>query len=336
MLPFFDHMPGKVLVVSALMLYSPVYSAFADTVGSFNQLVVFGDSLSDNGNISLATAGVFPGPNYATRTVPGTDLTVGMYTDGPNTTPAVPSTGPFGLWIDQFASKMNLADPQPFLAGTGGTDYAVASAETGSSVLMYYVSDQVNSYLSTRNGAGASSTALYTFWAGANDILDGKNPITAADNIYQNILTLASTGARNFLWLNLPDLGDTPDGKASGQSTALNTASSAFDAEWSVNLAKLQGAGINVIGVNVQNFVSQLLDTYSAYGFTNVTTPAQGLAGINPNDYVFWDGKHPTTAGDTFVADLAFDDFVDAPEPSTVTFAVLGFLALLSAVKLRR
>jgi phospholipase/lecithinase/hemolysin len=328
-------MHGKILIVSALMLFSPVYAVFADALSSVNQLVVFGDSLSDNGNVSLATAGLFPGSNYATRTVPGTNLTVSMYTDGLNTTPAVPSTGPFGLWIDQFASKMNLADPQPFLAGTGGTDYAVASAETGSNVLMYYVSDQVSFYLSSRNGAGASSTALYTFWAGANDILGGKSPITAADNIYENILTLASTGARNFLWLNLPDLGDTPDGKASGQSAALNAASSAFDAEWSVNLAKLQSLGINVIGVDVQYLVTQLLDNYSAYGFTNATTPAQGLSGVNPNDYVSWDGKHPTTAGDAFVANLAFDDFVAAPEPSTVALAVLGVLALLSAVKWR-
>ena len=58
-------------------------------------------------------------------------------TDGPNTNPP---TAIQGLWIDQFASKLGLADPKPFvgLAGTtpipnySGTNFAIGSALTGS------------------------------------------------------------------------------------------------------------------------------------------------------------------------------------------------------------
>ena len=111
-----------------------------------------------------------------------------------------------------------------------------------------YTSDQVALYLL---GNTPSATDLYTFWAGANDIDAGGNPITAADNIAANIKTLAAAGASDFLWLNLPLLGDTPDGVLSGESVALNAASAAYDAEWAADIAALQGEGIDVDGVNV-------------------------------------------------------------------------------------
>jgi len=309
----------KLLAVSGLILISPLYLALADSISSINQLVVFGDSLSDNGNAYIGSGGVFPGPNYAT----------GEYTDGPSTTPA--TTGPFGLWDQQFAAKAGLADPQPFLAG--GTTYAVASATTGSNGV-FDVTDQLNIF-GAAHPTGAPSNALYTFWAGANDISGAKNPVTAADNIYKNILTLAVAGGKDFLWLNLPPLGDTPEGMASGQSGLLNGASNAFNAEWAIDIAKLQSLGINVIGVNIGVLFDQIAADPSAYGFTNITASAQGLSGVNPNDYLFWDDIHPTTAGDALVANLALNDFVAAPEPATFGLILL-FAVLFGAFKIRR
>ena len=72
--------------------------------GTISQLVVFGDSLSDNGNAAIALGGAFPG-----------DYAPNAFTDGPATTPA--TSGPYGLWIDQLASDLGVPDPQPFLAG---------------------------------------------------------------------------------------------------------------------------------------------------------------------------------------------------------------------------
>src|SRR5277367_5441734 len=141
-------------------------------------LVVFGDSLSDNGNAAAALASV--------------GLTLGNYaanaaTDGPATTPA--TSGPFGLWIDQFAALSSLPDPQPFLVSPSigvlsinyaATNFAVGSALAGSnpsfspgSVAPGYAqapgtTDQVALFLAF-NGH-ASPDNLYVFWAGANNI----------------------------------------------------------------------------------------------------------------------------------------------------------------------
>ena len=207
----------KIRAAAAGFCLACVSSVVSAAGFSPTQLVVFGDSLSDNGNAYIGSGGVAPGANYATAVYNGT--TVQYFTDGANTTPA--TAGPFGVWTDQLAGKLGIADPAPALAG--GTDFAVGGASTGSNG-MSYVGDQVALYLSTTKNT-ASPGSLYTFWAGANDIeaalVGGESPTqliatvnTAASNINGYIETLASAGAKYFVWVNLPPLGDTPEGMA--------------------------------------------------------------------------------------------------------------------------
>ncbi|MFL6417698.1 MAG: SGNH/GDSL hydrolase family protein [Bryobacteraceae bacterium] len=305
--------------VGALLLGSSFAPAFGASV---DQIVAFGDSLSDTGNLSIATLEQFPGDNYAP----------GRFTNGPNTTPA--TSGPFGLWVEQLAGKLNVPDPQPSLAG--GTDYAFATARTGSNGL-YNITDQVNTYLFA-NPSGASSTALYTIWGGSNDLFNGSSTgKAAADALYGNIQTLAAAGAKNFLWLDIIPLGNTPLGSG---DAALNAQVAGFNAEWSTDIGLLQAQGISVTGVDVFNLASAISANPSAYGFTNITTPAQGLAGVNPNNYLFWDMEHPTTAGHALIANLAYDDLVGtptaAPEPASAAAVALGILSLAAAARIRK
>ena len=316
---FFRVCSGAALLLSVFLFASPVH---ADGI---NQLVVFGDSLSDNGNAAIALGGTLPG-NYAPN----------AFTDGSTTTPA--TAGPVGLWSDQLAADLGVPDPQPFLAG--GTDFAVASALTGHNpafsippTAVPFTSDQVSLYLLSNV---PSSTSLYTFWAGANDIDSGVNPITAANNVAANIKTLAAAGATDFLWLNLPPLGDTPDGIASGHSAALNAATEAYDVVWSADIAALRAAGIDVEGVNVALLFDQINGDPSKFGFSDVTDPAWcGPGGLptctsnNPNDFLYWDGEHPTTAADAQVASLAFSDVTASPEPSSLLLSFIGLCAIL-------
>ena len=57
-----------------------------------------------------------------------------------------------------------------------------------------------------------TSGELFTIWAGANNLLIGNqtNPTVPAQDIANEITTLAAAGAKQFLIPNLPLLGEIP------------------------------------------------------------------------------------------------------------------------------
>jgi phospholipase/lecithinase/hemolysin len=304
-------------------------TAFGDTLTQVNQIVAFGDSLTDTGNASIATFGAQPGAGYAYRSLPGLPFQVGEFTNPPA------AGGPSGLWIDQFAAKAGLPDPAPALAPGGGTNFAVGGALTGSNGLDG-VSDQLGLYLTGR--ASVPSTTLFSFWAGADDITGSNNPVQAANNLAANISTLAAEGGKYFLWFNLPLLGDTPSGIASGSAAALNAATVAFDAQWAADIQSLDHTypGIDLVGVDINSLIGQILNTPGNDGFNLGATPPGG----DPNNYLFsFDGFHPTSAADMLIANSALTDFEASltptngvPEPTSLPLAVFGLCLILMAV----
>ncbi|MBV9404626.1 MAG: SGNH/GDSL hydrolase family protein [Acidobacteriaceae bacterium] len=315
-------MHAKFLAITGIVLISPFCAAVALPLTSINQLIVFGDSLSDNGNAATVLGPLWPA-NYAPNAL----------TDGTNTTPPIPTGGPQGLWIDQLAPKLGLPDPQPYLLG--GTNFAAASAVTGSSSLQD-IGSQIGIFSAAHLGS-APSNALYVIWGGANDVFNNaSNPSPAASqavaNLFADILTLKSEGAKYFLWLDLPPLGNTPRGNALNDVSALNTASALFDSTWKTDLGTLQSQGLQIVGVDINQLYSMIASNPSLYGFTDITDPAQGLAGVNPDNYLFWDDQHPTTAGDTAIAQFAYNNIVGTaavPEPAAAGLLLIGLGCVL-------
>ena len=343
-------MRPQLLISTAVILLSPLCAALASSV---DNLVVFGDSLSDNGNAAaaLAAQGQTLG-NYAPNAL----------TDGPNTNP--PTTGPFGLWVDQFAAKTGLPDPTPVVANTpaglvlnpNGTNYAVASAQTGHnpgfSLSTIFnlppavpgTADQVTIF-NALNHSTASPTSLYAIWAGSDDISHAltTNPLsgvsaakTAANNIEANIQALAGDGAKYFLWFNLPPLGDTPAARATGPlgTFLANQAASAFNDQMADDVASLEQTlnGVVIVTVDIHAAFEQIEGAPGTYGFNNITDPAQGT-NVDPNSYLFWDELHPTTAADALIADLAARDAAPllstaTPEPATWGLSLLGMIGV--------
>src|SRR6185437_11840180 len=190
----------------------------AALAATYSEIVAFGDSLSDAGNASIVTLNAQPGPGYATRSVPLIPFPVGYFTNPQS------GSGPAGLWIDQFAAKVGVPDPLPFLAPLGGTNYSVGSADTASG--LGNMNTQVGLFLTSH--PTAPSSALYAFWGGSNDIFDNLDPVAAADNIASQILALHGAGANNFLWLNVAMIGDTPALSGSPLAAGANAAASSF------------------------------------------------------------------------------------------------------------
>jgi phospholipase/lecithinase/hemolysin len=233
------------------------------------QFVVFGDSLSDNGN-TLAAAGVPQPPYYD-----------GRWTDGPN-------------WVDYFARLAQLPPATAYLRN-GGTNFAVG----GSTSPLLGV--QITAYLAA-NGGHANKDDLYAVWIGGNDFRAGVNASTTVDAIQAGLALLRSAGAERIILLDMPDISLTPDVIAAGGAT--DQAAKQFVTNVNTNLrarAPLEAflLGIKLTYVDVNEIFTQIVERPVRFGFSNSTgaafNPATGVEQPNPDSYVFWDGFHPTT-----------------------------------------
>jgi phospholipase/lecithinase/hemolysin len=117
----------------------------------------------------------------------------------------------------------------------------------------------------------------------------------------------------------------------------LNTTLAAASQKFSLDLAAgapllAQSLGVRIAQADIFGLYQSILANPAGFGYTNVTTPAQGLA-VNPDQYLFWDfASHPTTTGGHLIALTAQSAITSTfvPEPATWTVAVGGFFLLLS------
>jgi phospholipase/lecithinase/hemolysin len=316
------------LIAPVVLLAAATTSLNAD---SFNAIYAFGDSLSDAGNDYIATAGAIPGPPYVD----------GHFTNGQ-------------VWVQDLSASLGLGALNPSLAG--GNDFAYGGATSGTianGVHTANASDltgatgQISQFEALHSTANPN--ALYTIWIGANDLADilATHPSATAAaveagsvvaNVDSAIASLASVGAKNFLIVDVPNLGLVPGTIAAGPAAqaAASALSAGFDTALVNSLSLAAGANISVL--DTYGLLDAIEANGAAYGFTNVTSPCltgavdySGGTVCSPtlagqDQYLFWDELHPTAAGHELIADAALS--VITPEPASFALIGVGLLGV--------
>lgn len=255
-------------------------------------LFVFGDSLSDTGNLFQRTLGLVP---------PSPPYFDGRLSNGP-------------LAVETLALQLGINLSLE-------SNFAVAGARTGRTnvndnlaIQFGGVLDQIDQFKTEAESLGADAEDLYVVWAGANDFLSGSalDPAavnTAVTNIVTAVTSLIELGAKNIVVAQTPNLGRVPLSLQAGQLEALTALSSGFNAALAANLAPLeQPNGTNIILTDLFTVSETIAQNPAAFGFSNATTPyLNGLTpadpAADPNQFFFWDQVHPTTRAHSFFAE---------------------------------
>ena len=302
------------------------------SAGPYGSLVVFGDSLSDNGN--NAAAGLYDPTQTITGTsyVPSSTYASRVYSNGP-------------VWATDFAALIGV----PLLPSLlGGSDFAFGGATTGTpgpgpGGFPFSLLDQASQYLGA-TGNHASPDALYVIAGGGNDVREalaavggGADPFATIASTTNSFVShigtivdeLQAAGATHIIVWDTPNVGLAPAVIAGGGATFASSLAGTMNIALSNRLAGEGGVGIfDIFGLGTQIALHPAL-----YGFTNVADACGAIEGANCDQYAYWDGIHPTAAAHQDIANALA--VVAVPEPET--WALFGGgLALLGWVSKRR
>jgi outer membrane lipase/esterase len=257
----------------------------------FSNIYFFGDSLTDLGNNTGAGS-----------------CNNGVCTNPPGLT--------WAYFLGQ-EYQMNISRSKD-----GGTDYAysgaVTSGDTGSCMgdpnctTAYQISNFIQ-----QSGNELDHNALYTLWAGANNLLNtllDPTPLNiinaatlAANDVSLQVEQLHSAGARNILVSNLPDLSQTPLIAMIG-NPLLSQAMKVLGSENFNNqlLSHLAEKDYDVILLDAYSIVNNIINNPGLYGFSNVTSLCDPNVDPSCAGYLFVYNVHPTVAAHEITSDYIY------------------------------
>ena len=221
----------------------------------FESLVVFGDSLSDTGNL-YAMTGLPPSP-------PNAD---GRFSDG-------------AVWVEYLAGYLGISPVDTLNLAVGGATSGHGNTIVGPGAGLL---DQVESYVAAVDVADRRlRQTLFVLWIGANDFDTTYDPELlvggAMDNIAAAIRSLARAGAPTVLVPNLPDLALTPRValfEPPEVAPLAHLATVGFNANLSATLSELeQECGVDILLVDVFTLFNAVVADPDAFGFSDAVTP---------------------------------------------------------------
>lgn len=275
-------------------------------------VVVFGTSLSDPGNAFAVLGEMNTPPDWSLDPflVPDRPYARGGHRFSNGMT-----------WVEQYARPIGLgASTKPAFAPGGGTNFAFGGARARASGQSPHLALQVGAFLQASRGV-APGDALYIIEMGGNDMRDALQAFAigqgaagaqmladARTAISNSIQMLYAAGARKFLVWNMPDIGATPALRLTplaGLADALaQEYNGLLERDVLGPLSALPGVAIRRLDAYAR--IKAVIASPESFGLGNVKeaciSTSAPFACAHPNDYLFWDGIHPSAAGHAVIA----------------------------------
>ncbi len=253
------------------LLFAFVFAILLGSAGNtqaqtFNSVVIFGDSLSDSGNIA-EFYGLPPGTSF--------------------------TTNPDPVWAEIVARTFGASATNSL---AGGTNYSWGGACTNPDGPCAFsvptTAQQINEYLSA---GSADPDTLYMIWGGTNDItavvennpsdpqgaLDGA--VAAAQAFAGQVQSLQDAGARYIVVLNLPDSGKTIAAQQAGITNpaipgAFSQLADAYNQVLNARIGFREGG---IVPINTFGLTNEIIQSPEDYGVTSIDETAC-VPGSNP------------------------------------------------------
>lgn len=286
----------SMLLISALASATPL-----------RNIVVFGDSLSDNGNLYAYTKHQIP------QSPPYFD---GRFSNGP-------------VWVERLANLYYGDNANEHLLdfAFGGAGISANRHED----ILFTLERELDAYLVAHQGESLNDS-LFVVWIGANNYLGvPQDPDKVVEMVNQGIqhglVRLAKAGATHILVMNLPDLGNTP----MAHDLQLEKELSYYGNEHNKKLAsvvqrmQLQFPNTQWISYDTNDMFNKIISNPAQYGFKNTHDSCYNLTVSKPSNkslltmaaskvklraatvgcegYLFFDSVHPTMATHDFMAE---------------------------------
>jgi phospholipase/lecithinase/hemolysin len=260
---------GLLLLAAGSAMSQPSLAASTGVAAppAFERLVVFGDSLSDNGN-------------------------AGRFSNGP-------------VWVEQLAERLSVAlEPARIGGGNFAVGGARLDPRSGPYNLRaqadFFLSRPPSRERTLYIVYGGGNDLLAAVGSPA-----GAEMTDVAVATLKGILSdLVRHGAEDILVPNLPNVGLTPAVRSDGDRAVAQAGE--LTHRYNAALDRVLDAlpdGPRLYRLDVRELAERALADPEAFGFRNVTAPCNGLPDCE--GYLFWDYVHPTTTAHGRLAEAA-------------------------------